>query len=1010
MIIDNIQPLIPEIDLKKIKKTIQKWSKEIYNDIRQKQKIKDKKNITKKDKELSSKIIIKKTKKKDAKKDKESPSKIIIKKTKKKGEEEKKVQKVIHQNQKLKQIIPDKWLMPNKKGFINWLNTTFSEYRLKGPIQNDEEPHIQDSSSGISLFPYQKLIKDYLNNRTPYRGLLLYHGLGAGKTCASIAVAEGFKNSFPVNEIIVMLPASLKSNFIGELKHCGDPLWKLTQYWGFLPVSNQEINSISEKYSMSKQIIRKNKGIWLCDPKRDNNYGELSDMEKKQINEQIDYYIDQKYSFIHYNGIQNKKLDDMEMEEINPFDNKVIIIDEVHNLISRAIGGGTGSRLYKLLMDAQNIRLVLLSGTPLINYPYESALLLNLLRGYIYEFHIQISNDKKIKNWNEKINNLLREIKSIDQIFIDDKNKMVRFTRNPYLFENIYEKENYDGFIIENNNSQEMEDFFQMVTHEVLQLGFNIKKTNIEKYLALPEKEKLFNEFFIDNKNNRVKNQDLFIRRILGTISYYRGARADLFPQSSGIIPVKVPMSDYQFQKYESIRQVERKKEKKKTQNKKKKKEGDKQIEGDNISSYYRVFSRAFGNFVFPEIIDRPLPGIETKKGKEKEINLSDSISDVDETFDGEEKISQKTKNLIYEKEKEIAMTELEDQSQIYLTPGEEGLNKYSPKFLMMLENINQSSGSVFVYSQFRSLEGIGIFSLVLKTNGYAPFRLRKDEQGRWEIYEEEDERDKPKYAFYSGTEEEEYKNIIKNIFNNDLDKLTPNIRDYIIQNKGDNLRGNVIKVLLATASAAEGISLANVRQVHITEPYWNPVRIEQVMGRAIRIGSHKQLPPEERNVEVFLYISTFTKEQLASSFTIKTQDKSLTSDEAIYDIALRKKQITGDLFRLMKESSIDCTLNSTENEPINCFSFGSRVKKDENAYVPNIDKDTIERFEQEKVKINAIKIRYPPKTGKIYILNKDNNEVYDYGSWKTASEKGGNPILVGKFMDNETGGEIEIF
>merc|ERR1711990_734567 len=98
---------------------------------------------------------------------------------------------------------------------------------------------------------------------------------------------------------------------------------------------------------------------------------------------------------------------------------------------------GTGLRLYNMLMSAENIRLVLLSGTPLINYPYESAFLLNLLRGYMYEFVIKLNSDKK-KNWVREITNLLRKNKSIDQISIEEKSKIISFTRNPQDFSKDY--------------------------------------------------------------------------------------------------------------------------------------------------------------------------------------------------------------------------------------------------------------------------------------------------------------------------------------------------------------------------------------------------------------------------------------------------------------------------------------------------------------------------------------------------------------------------------------------
>ena len=62
----------------------------------------------------------------------------------------------------------------------------------------------------------------------------------------------------------------------------------------------------------------------------------------------------------------------------------------------------------------------------------------------------------------------------------------------------------------------------------------------------------------------------------------------------------------------------------------------------------------------------------------------------------------------------------------------------------------------------------------------------------------------------------------------------------------------------MITSSGAEGISLRNCRFVHITEPYWHPVRVEQVIGRARRICSHKDLPLSERNVKVFIYLMSF--------------------------------------------------------------------------------------------------------------------------------------------------------
>ena len=78
--------------------------------------------------------------------------------------------------------------------------------------------------SKFELLTHQNVVRDYLNLYSPYRGLLIYHGLGSGKTCTSIAIAEGMKSDRP---IYVLTPASLSMNYMSELKKCGDPLYKM---------------------------------------------------------------------------------------------------------------------------------------------------------------------------------------------------------------------------------------------------------------------------------------------------------------------------------------------------------------------------------------------------------------------------------------------------------------------------------------------------------------------------------------------------------------------------------------------------------------------------------------------------------------------------------------------------------------------------------------------------------------------------------------------------------------
>ena len=86
----------------------------------------------------------------------------------------------------------------------------------------------------------------------------------------------------------------------------------------------------------------------------------------------------------------------------------------------------------------------------------------------------------------------------------------------------------------------------------------------------------------------------------------------------------------------------------------------------------------------------------------------------------------------------------------------------------------------------------------------------------------------KPKFVLYTGTETAEEKELIRNIFQRCVEIRS--ILDYrkVRENHPDNNYGDIIKVIMITASGAEGISLKNVRYVHITEPYWHPVRMQQ--------------------------------------------------------------------------------------------------------------------------------------------------------------------------------------
>jgi hypothetical protein len=279
----------------------------------------------------------------------------------------------------------------------------------------------------------------------------------------------------------------------------------------------------------------------------------------------------------------------------------------------------------------------------------------------------------------------------------------------------------------------------------------------------------------------------------------------------------------------------------------------------------------------------------------------------------------------------------------------EEGLKIYSPKYQAIINNMETTKGPVLIYSQFKTLEGLGLFSMALEfQKDYVRFNIEPSANGHWEISPELLEPaniGKKRFILYTGDESAEKRDMLKHIFNANWSKMPGNLATAVknlANGDVDNRNGKIAQVFMITQSGAEGISLENVRQVHLMEPYWNYVRLEQVRGRAIRICSHKSLPISERNVEVYTYISKFSEAQKKArkvNETLVNKDKSISTDESIFSIAKDKKKLAESLFSAMRESAVDCILNATENEQLSCYRFD---KRDDMMpfFDPNLEKD----------------------------------------------------------------------
>jgi len=524
-------------------------------------------------------------------------------------------------------------------------------------------------------------------------------------------------------------------------------------------------------------------------------------------------------------------------------------------------------------------------------------------------------------------------------------------------------------------------------------------------YPRLPPDQETFRARFIDTANETVRPDMKLVlqKRLAGLISYYKGAKVDFLPNIIKDEIVQCDFSPFTMKKYVEQRTIEIGKEVGK-------KPGDKSeglfaaVEAFSKMpkpSSYRFRSRACCNFAFP--FDRPYPARDEDISEETskledldEDNLEEDLTEEQiadrkaakkkleaELEEEEEEVEDKKKDKgpagsakdIYNRQLTEALEMLNKDRDTTLTmkDTENGLKKYSCKLYEMLMRMEDNPGPSLVYSAFEQMEGLGVLSAALQANGYEEIKFTGAWFGPEPTFTPESLASLAKgpdgtkrFMAFSGKVERRERRILLGMLNSQWSDVPRGIQKMLRKGGFDMskkyLYGEVIKCIGITGAGAEGISLRNVRQVHIYEPFWNLVRLEQVKGRAIRICSHMDLPLEERNVDIFTYVSRFSPQQIANrdleggipksiqevdgdQDPETKQQRIFTSDQKVLDVALRKEKIAKELLDLMKEVAVDCALNAPENatdkdKGLKCLV----IEEGDNPYMfdPDLEKDEI--------------------------------------------------------------------
>ena len=221
-------------------------------------------------------------------------------------------------------------------------------------------------------------------------------------------------------------------------------------------------------------------------------------------------------------------------------------------------------------------------------------------------------------------------------------------------------------------------------------------------------------------------------------------------------------------------------------------------------------------------------------------------------------------------------------------------IGKYSAKILHILQSLYQqgdnkkkSEGIILIHSNF-IYEGLIPVALALEEEGFVRYP-HGDGKNLFAATSVVATPPSGSYAFITG----------------DI-RLSPNNEaEYAAICNETNKDGREVKVILISSEYSDGMDYKNIRQVHILDPYKNMNRIEQIIGRAVRQFSHKELPFEKRNVQIFLYTCMLKKNK-----SKEEEKEEETADLFIYRLAESNAIKIGKVTRALKECAVDCLLH----------------------------------------------------------------------------------------------------
>ena len=790
----------------------------------------------------------------------------------------------------------------------------------------------------IELAPNQQFVRNFLSVETPYNSLLLYHGLGTGKTCSAISVAEEMRDYMKqmgiTQQIMVIASPNVQENFRlqlfdeRELREIEPGVWNIRACTGNKFI--KEINPMNMKGLTRDKIIKQIRRL-ISSHYLFFGYNEFANYarthassigisqddaviqevrRKASAGASVGVSVAKKGRKSAADAAKAAEMETLAIETLSVaklrklFANTLIIIDEVHNI--RITDDNRDKRVAKILFQivqkVNNVRLLLLSGTPMYNSYKEIVWLINLMNLNDRRATIDIA-DVFDERGNFRVDSDGREIGK--ELLVRKATGYVSFVRgeNPYTFPyRVYPREHSPdysllarisggaaGYPRTQLNGRHIEqpiehiDVFMTQAGDIQEAAYrfiisDMKAMYIYKKTAMVRRKKAAAAASAAEEGNKGKGKGkgkgkaaaAAAAEVEGGVSGVSGV--------SGVIDETTVVESVDFPSFENM---------------------------DTIG--YAVVQKPLEalNIVYPH------------------PSLIEYINDPNDEFDitacigkeglrhimSYEEVGNPPMRLNFEYRPEFIRafklprgeTTTKASSRIFAP---ENIGRYSAKIRHITNKVMTSDGIILIYSQYID-GGVVPVALALEELGFSRYSIAG---GNSSLF-----RSKPTQNIDSITMLPQRQHLAQypdrpfrparySVITGDPTISPDNLHELKALTSENNTNGENVKVVIISVAGSEGLDFKNIRQVHILEPWYNMNLLEQIIGRAIRNCSHKRLPFSQRNVELYLYGTSLSNPDIEAI------------DLYLYRLSEFKAVKIGVVSRILRTSAVDCILNVQHN------------------------------------------------------------------------------------------------